>query len=85
MTAVTSPVEAPVPGASPGSGSGPGAGAAGRRKKKPVERFSVARTLRYALLILFVLIVLVPVYVLFVTSFKGPGDAAPTGPARSRP
>ncbi|MBE7701826.1 carbohydrate ABC transporter permease [Oerskovia sp. Sa1BUA8] len=78
MTAVTSPVEAPVPGASPGSGSGPGAGAAGRRKKKPVERFSVARTLRYALLILFVLIVLVPVYVLFVTSFKGPGDAAPT-------
>lgn len=73
MTTVTTPVEATAPG------SGSGSGAAGsRRRKKPVERFSVARTLRYALLILFVLVVLVPVYVLLVTSFKGPGDAAPT-------
>ncbi|MBE1876912.1 carbohydrate ABC transporter permease, partial [Myceligenerans sp. TRM 65318] len=33
--------------------------------------------MRYAVLLLFVLIVLIPVYVLFVTSFKGAGDAAP--------
>ncbi|KZM33827.1 carbohydrate ABC transporter permease [Oerskovia enterophila] len=73
MTAVATPVEAQTPG------SGSGSGAAGsRRQKKPVQRFSVGRTLRYAILILFVLIVLVPVYVLFVTSFKGAGDAAPS-------
>lgn len=41
------------------------------------DRFSVARTLRYALLLFFVVIVLIPVYVLLVTSFKGPGDASP--------
>ncbi|MEO3752429.1 carbohydrate ABC transporter permease [Streptomyces sp. B6B3] len=37
----------------------------------------LARTLRYAALLLFLLIVLIPVYVLLVTSFKGPGDASP--------
>jgi glucose/mannose transport system permease protein len=37
----------------------------------------VARTLRYALLLLSVVIVLIPVYVLLVTSFKGAGDASP--------
>ena len=36
------------------------------------------RALRYAILILSLLIVLIPVYVLFVTSFKGMGDASPT-------
>lgn len=41
-------------------------------------RFSPARTARYALLLLFLVIVLIPVYVLVVTSFKGPGDAAPS-------
>jgi len=40
------------------------------------QRFSVARTARYLVLLLFLLIVLIPVYVLFVTSFKGSGDAA---------
>ena len=39
--------------------------------------FTVGRTVRYALLLFFLLVVLVPVYVLFVTSFKGPGDASP--------
>jgi glucose/mannose transport system permease protein len=38
----------------------------------------LARTLRYAALLLFLLIVLIPVYVLLVTSFKGPGDASPS-------
>lgn len=47
------------------------------RRKAPRERFSVARTLRYLVLLLFLLVVLVPVYVLLVTSFKGAGDAAP--------
>jgi glucose/mannose transport system permease protein len=39
--------------------------------------FSLARTLRYGALLFFLLVVLIPVYVLFVTSFKGPGDASP--------
>ncbi|GAB2875087.1 carbohydrate ABC transporter permease [Streptomyces mayteni] len=39
--------------------------------------FTLARTLRYAALLFFLLIVLIPVYVLLITSFKGPGDAAP--------
>ncbi|MDI6911568.1 carbohydrate ABC transporter permease [Nocardioides sp.] len=36
------------------------------------------RTLRYVLLIFFLLVVLLPAYVLFVTSFKGLGDATPS-------
>lgn len=40
--------------------------------------FPWMRTFRYAVLILFLLVILIPVYVLLVTSFKGPGDAAPT-------
>ncbi len=43
----------------------------------PKNRFSVGRTLKYAALIFFVVIVLIPVYVLLVTSFKGTGDASP--------
>ncbi|MBO0607700.1 carbohydrate ABC transporter permease, partial [Myceligenerans salitolerans] len=39
-------------------------------------RYAVARTARYTAMLLFVLLVLIPVYVLFVTSFKGAGDAA---------
>ncbi len=46
------------------------------RARRP-RGFSLARTLRYAALLLFLLIVLIPVYVLLVTSFKGPGDASP--------
>ncbi|GGR63125.1 glucose/mannose transport system permease protein [Nocardioides luteus] len=37
----------------------------------------IARTLKYVLLIIFALVVLLPAYVLFVTSFKGLGDATP--------
>ncbi|MFE6968253.1 carbohydrate ABC transporter permease [Isoptericola sp. NPDC057653] len=48
------------------------------RHAAPRGRFTVGRTLRYLVLLFFVLVVLVPVYVLLVTSFKGPGDAAPT-------
>ncbi len=36
------------------------------------------RTVRYVLLIFFLLVVLLPAYVLFVTSFKGLGDATPS-------
>ena len=41
------------------------------------SRFGVARTLRYLALLFFLLVVLIPVYVLLVTSFKGIGDASP--------
>lgn len=42
------------------------------------SRYSLARTLRYAALIFFLVVVLIPVYVLLVTSFKGTGDADPS-------
>lgn len=48
-----------------------------KKPRKPRERFSVARTVRFAVMIVFVLVVLTPVYVLLVTSFKGAGDASP--------
>ncbi|WP_418606213.1 carbohydrate ABC transporter permease [Georgenia sp. SUBG003] len=38
---------------------------------------SAGRTVRYAILLISLLLVLIPVYVLVVTSFKGPGDASP--------
>ncbi len=38
----------------------------------------INRTLKYALLIFFVIIVLLPAYVLFITSFKGTADADPS-------
>lgn len=47
------------------------------RTRPAPNRFSLARTAKYALLIFFLVIVLIPVYVLLVTSFKGPGDASP--------
>ena len=40
-------------------------------------RSAAMRTVKYALLLLFLCIVLMPAYVLFVTSFKGVGDASP--------
>jgi len=46
-------------------------------ERTPVNRFSKGRTAKYALLIFFVIVVLIPVYVLLVTSFKGQGDATP--------
>ena len=52
-------------------------GQAPRSATRAVRRFSAGRTVRYALLLLFLVVVLVPVYVLLVTSFKGPGDASP--------
>lgn len=42
------------------------------------NRYALARTLKYAGLIFFLLVVLIPVYVLLVTSFKGTGDADPS-------
>jgi glucose/mannose transport system permease protein len=41
-------------------------------------RSAAMRTVKYALLLLFLCLVLMPAYVLFVTSFKGIGDATPT-------
>ena len=58
----------------PRSATSPAA-AAGTRPRR--GRFSVGRTAAYALLLLFLLIVLIPVYVLLVTSFKGTGRRLP--------
>ncbi|MDR1393024.1 MAG: carbohydrate ABC transporter permease [Bifidobacteriaceae bacterium] len=44
----------------------------------PGRRFDWGRLLRYALLLFFLIVVLIPVYVLFVTSFKAVGDADPS-------
>jgi len=66
MTTTTEPLTAPIkdaPTANPRAGR---------------SRFSAGRTLKYAALLLFLLIVLIPVYVLIITSFKGTGDASPT-------
>ncbi|MFH5822176.1 carbohydrate ABC transporter permease [Georgenia sp. AZ-5] len=45
--------------------------------RRPPSRYSWGRTVRYALLLVSLVVVLIPVYVLLVTSFKGPGDATP--------
>ncbi|GAA4709742.1 glucose/mannose transport system permease protein [Promicromonospora umidemergens] len=42
------------------------------------SRYTLGRTLKYAALIFFLVVVLIPVYVLLVTSFKGTGDADPS-------
>lgn len=47
-------------------------------RRKETSRFSLSRTLKYAILLFFIVIVLIPVYVLLITSFKGPGDASPS-------
>ncbi|RYU09712.1 carbohydrate ABC transporter permease [Nocardioides iriomotensis] len=53
--------------------------AKGTAPVRPASGNAVAmRTLKYALLLVFLCIVLMPAYVLFVTSFKGIGDATPT-------
>ena len=56
------------------SGSAPPPSAVGRAASSR----ATWRTIRYVIAIFFVIIVLIPVYVLLVTSFKAPGDAAPT-------
>ncbi|GAA1854279.1 carbohydrate ABC transporter permease [Myceligenerans crystallogenes] len=68
MTTTAAPA-APAPPGSPAAPAPPSARAG--------DRYSAGRTARYALLLFFVVLVLIPVYVLLVTSFKGPGDAAP--------
>ena len=53
--------------------------AKGTAPVRPASGNAVAmRTVKYALLLVFLCIVLMPAYVLFVTSFKGIGDATPT-------
>ncbi|MBT0994430.1 carbohydrate ABC transporter permease [Cellulomonas sp. DKR-3] len=64
MTAAAAELTTPIP-------------AADRAPARSRGGFSVGRTLKYAVLLAFLLVVLIPVYVLVVTSFKGPGDASP--------
>ncbi|HEV6953670.1 MAG TPA: carbohydrate ABC transporter permease [Promicromonospora sp.] len=66
MTAATDQLAAPRTTAPPPA-----------RRTRP-GRYTLARTLRYAALIFFLVVVLIPVYVLLVTSFKGTGDADPS-------
>ena len=61
MTTATNEVTTPIPA----------------KKHKEVSRFSTQRTIKYAILLFFLVIVLIPVYVLVITSFKGSGDASP--------
>lgn len=48
--------------------------------RKPVTtgRQKMNRTLKYAVLLVFVILILIPAYVLIITSFKGPADADPS-------
>lgn len=45
--------------------------------KRTTKRL-INRTLKYALLLFFVIVILLPAYVLFITSFKGTADADPS-------
>ncbi|MBM7501724.1 glucose/mannose transport system permease protein [Brachybacterium muris] len=66
--------------ATPAAGLGnPQAASTPPRKRNAPDpgKRALARTLRYALLLAGVVFVFIPVYVLFVTSFKGVGDASP--------
>jgi glucose/mannose transport system permease protein len=47
-------------------------------RRRSDQGSSLMRTVRYVLLVFFLLVVLLPAYVLFVTSFKGLGDATPS-------
>lgn len=71
MTTTTTSTPVPPMGTGSQTGALPSA-------PKPAGGFSLARTLRYAILLFFLLIILIPVYVLLVTSFKGAGDATPS-------
>lgn len=66
--------------ATPAAGLGnPSAAPTPPRKRNAPDpgKRALTRTLRYALLLAGVVFVFIPVYVLFVTSFKGVGDASP--------
>ena len=64
----TSIIDRAIPG---GTDEAPaGAPNKGRRR--------INRTLKYALLLFFVIVILIPAYVLFITSFKGTSDADPS-------
>ncbi|GAA1483929.1 carbohydrate ABC transporter permease [Brachybacterium fresconis] len=49
-----------------------------RPDARPRHRFPWAVLIRYALILFGVVVVMIPVYVLVITSFKGIGDASPT-------
>ncbi|MDN5688812.1 MAG: carbohydrate ABC transporter permease [Brachybacterium sp.] len=49
-----------------------------RHEAHPRHRFPWATLIRYALILFGVVVVMIPVYVLVITSFKGIGDASPT-------
>lgn len=59
-------------------GSIAGQTGAAPERARSTGRYAAGRTLKYLVLLFFLLVVLIPVYVLLVTSFKGAGDASPT-------
>ncbi|MEN0130351.1 MAG: carbohydrate ABC transporter permease [Brevundimonas sp.] len=67
MTAATETLSIPTKASSIGGG-----GTGGR------DTFTWGRGLKYAVLLFFVILVLIPVYVLVITSFKNGADASPT-------
>ncbi|WP_022883434.1 carbohydrate ABC transporter permease [Glaciibacter superstes] len=69
------------PGLEPRQNAGLDGGLSKRPSRQPrvgqTRRGRIGRTGKYALLILFVIVVMMPVYVLFVTSLKPPADVNP--------
>ncbi len=69
MTATASPFTAPVP---------PPVERSTAVRKRLTGRAVSARTVRYLLLLAFLILILIPLYVMVVTSFKTAGDIRPT-------
>jgi len=69
-TATDQAVPAPAPGL---SGHAPA-----RRRRRLTRGAVTARTVRYVLLLFFVILILIPLYVMVVTSFKTSADIRPT-------
>jgi len=69
-TATDQAVPAPTPGL---SGHAPA-----RRRRRLTRGAVTARTVRYVLLLFFVILILIPLYVMVVTSFKTSADIRPT-------
>lgn len=78
MTTLTpAPAEGAAPPAAGSAGRIPPEGRAVLSPRRPQRRASpVARAVSYGLLVIFLVAVLIPVYVLIVTSFKGAADAS---------
>lgn len=69
-----------TPPATPAAGLAPGASTdvPAKPRKRLTGKAVTARTVRYVLLLIFVILILIPLYVMVVTSLKSAGDIRPT-------